>query len=95
MSTPAIEPGLKGTLSPAEYATKTAPSWGQTYLSAVAAYGDMDYVCIAFATDAAMAAALIPKELQLIQTPALPADRPWRTSYSPNIVSVILGRTWR
>ena len=74
MSTPAIEPGLKGTLSPAEYATKTAPSWGQTYLSAVAAYGDMDYVCIAFATDAAMAAALIPKELQLIQTPALPGQ---------------------
>jgi hypothetical protein len=74
MTTPTIEPGLKGTLSPEEYTTKTTPSWGETYLSAIAKYGDMDYVSIAFATDADKAAALIPKELELIQIPGLPGQ---------------------
>jgi hypothetical protein len=70
----AIEPGLKGQLSPDEYSTKVAPSWGETYHSPIAKYGNMDYVCIAFATDADKAAALIPKELELIQIPGLPGQ---------------------
>jgi hypothetical protein len=37
----------------------------------MAAYGNMDYVSIAFATDADKAAALIPKELELLSIPAL------------------------
>ncbi len=72
MTTPAIEPGLKGTLPPEEYTTKTMPHWGQTYDAAMAGYKAMDYVSVAFATDAEKAAALIPKELELIAIPALP-----------------------
>jgi hypothetical protein len=68
-ATPTIEAGLKGTLPPQEYSTKTMPSWGQVYLPSIAKYGDMDYVSIAFATDADKAAALIPKELQLVKIP--------------------------
>jgi acetoacetate decarboxylase len=71
---PAIEAGLTGTLSPQEYTTKTTPSWGETYRPAMASYADMDYVSIAFATDADKAAALIPKELQLIKISALPGQ---------------------
>src|SRR6476620_4933566 len=71
MTTTSIEPGLKGTLSPKEYSTKPVPSWGPTYPGMAAAYRNMDYVCVAFATDPAKAAALIPKELELINIPAL------------------------
>jgi Acetoacetate decarboxylase (ADC) len=66
---PQVAPGLTGTLSPEEYTTKVPPHWGPTYPAAKGAYENMDYVCIAFATDAAKAAALIPKELQLVQLP--------------------------
>ena len=66
---PALAAGLKGTLSPEEYTTKVSPHWGPTYPAAEGAYRDMDYVCIAFATDAEKAAALIPKELQLVKLP--------------------------
>jgi hypothetical protein len=59
-----------------------------------AAYRNMDYVCVAFATDPDKAAALIPKELELINIPAL-GGRPRRTWYSPSTVSAISGRTWR
>ncbi len=69
--TVAIESGLKGTLSPEDYTTKTMPHWGQTYPSAMAVYRNMDYVSIAFATDADRAATLIPKELELIEIPGL------------------------
>jgi acetoacetate decarboxylase len=74
MPTPTIEPGLTGTLSPEEYTTKTMPHWGQTYLAASARYGDMDYVSIAFATDAAKAAALLPQELALLKIPGMPGQ---------------------
>jgi hypothetical protein len=74
MTTPTIEPGLKGTLSPEEYTTKTTPHWGETYLSAMASYRDIDYVSIAFATDADKAAALLPKELELIKIPGVPGQ---------------------
>ena len=70
----AIEPGLKGTLSAQEYATKALPSWGETYNQAIAAYKDMDYVSIVFATDANKASALIPKELQLLTIPGMPGQ---------------------
>ena len=73
MTTPTIEPGLKGTLSPEEYTTKTPPHWGETY-PMIAGYGNIDYVCVAFATDADKEAALIPKELQLIKIPGLPGQ---------------------
>lgn len=69
----AIEPGLKGTLSPKEYTTTIAPHWGPTY-PPVAKYGDIDYVAVAYATDADKAAALIPKELELIPIPGLPGQ---------------------
>ena len=72
--TPSIEPGLKGTLSPEEYTTKTAPHWGETYSAALAAYGNMDYVCTVFATDAVKAAALIPQELELMKIPGAPGQ---------------------
>jgi hypothetical protein len=71
MTAPTVEQGLKGTLSPEEYTTKTTPSWGQTYDPASANYGDMDYVSVAYATDADKAAALIPKELELLGIPGL------------------------
>ena len=64
-----VEAGLTGTLSPEEYTTKVSPHWGPTYPAAKGAYENMDYVCIAFATDADKAAALIPKELQLVKLP--------------------------
>ena len=67
-SAPGIAAGLRGSLSPAEYTTKVAPHWGPTY-PLVANYEDIDYVCITFATDADKAAALIPKELQLVALP--------------------------
>jgi Acetoacetate decarboxylase (ADC) len=67
-------PGIKGTLQAEEYATKTMPHWGETYNAARAAYRNMDYVCVAFATDADKAAALIPKELALVQIPAIPGQ---------------------
>ncbi len=68
-STIASQPGLKGTLSAEQYTTRTAPFWGETYVAAIAKYADMDYVSIAFATDADKAAVLIPKELELIPIP--------------------------
>ena len=71
MTTTSIEPGLKGTLSAEEYTTKPVPSWGPTYPGMAAAYRNMDYVCVAFATDPDKAAALIPKQLELINIPAL------------------------
>jgi Acetoacetate decarboxylase (ADC) len=74
MPTLTLEPGLTGTLSPEEYTTKTMPHWGQTYLAASASYGDMDYVSIAFATDAAKAAALLPQELALLTIPGMPGQ---------------------
>jgi hypothetical protein len=69
VTTPAVASGLKGTLSPEEYTTKTTPHWGQSYLAPRASYADMDYVSITFATDADKAAALIPEELELIPFP--------------------------
>jgi len=69
-----VQPGLKGTLSPREYATKVVPSWGETYHQTMAAYADMDYVSIVFATDADKAAALIPKEVQLLTIPGMPGQ---------------------
>jgi hypothetical protein len=47
---------------------------GQPYPAGTAHYRDIDYVSIAFTTDAARAAALIPAELQLIPIPGLPID---------------------
>ena len=73
-TTTTIEPGLKGTLSPDEYTTKTMPHWGQVYLSPMAKYGDMDYVSISYVTDADKAAALIPKQLELVKIPSLPGQ---------------------
>jgi len=61
--------GLRGTLSAEEYTTTVSPHWGPTYPAAKGAYENMDYVCISFATDADKAAALIPKELQLLKLP--------------------------
>src|SRR6185295_11730177 len=66
---PTIAPGLRGTLPPAEYTTKVMPHWGPTYPAARCDYWNMDYVSIAFATDADKAAALIPAELEFIKTP--------------------------
>lgn len=73
MATPTIELDLKGTLSPEEYTTKTMPHWGQTYVT-FAGYRDVDFVAVAYATDADKAAALIPKELELINIPPLPGQ---------------------
>jgi hypothetical protein len=73
-TTSTVESGLRGTLSPEEYTTKTMPHWGQSYLSPVAKYGNMDYVSVVFATDAEKAAALIPKELELLGIPGLPGQ---------------------
>ena len=74
MTAVAVEPGLRGTLSPDEYATKAMPHWAEAYHSPIAKYRNMDYVSITFATDAAKAAALIPEELQLIDIPPLPGQ---------------------
>jgi hypothetical protein len=71
LTTPTIAPGPAGTLSPEEYATRAMPHWAESYHSPIANYRGMDYVSIAFATDADKAAALIPKELRLLDIPAL------------------------
>jgi len=63
--------GIKGTLQAEEYTTKTMPHWGEAYNAAMAAYRNMDYVCIAYATDADKAAALIPEELTLAEIPGM------------------------
>ena len=70
----AIASGLRGTLSPQDYATRVMPHWGETYQAASASYRDMDYVSVAFATDADKAAALIPSQLQLIPIPGVPGQ---------------------
>ena len=69
MTAPTIAAGLKGTLSPEVYSTKTTPHWGESYLAAKAEYHDIDYVSIAYATDADKAAALIPEELEVVEIP--------------------------
>jgi hypothetical protein len=71
---PSTGRGVEGTLSPEEYATKAMPHWAQAYLSPIAKYRHMDYVSVAYATDADKAAALIPKELQLVEIPGLPGQ---------------------
>jgi hypothetical protein len=74
VSAPTIASGLTGTLSPEEYTTKTTPYWGEPYLAGTAHYRDIDYVSIAFTTDATKAAALLPKTLELIPIPGLPGQ---------------------
>jgi hypothetical protein len=74
MTTTAIEPGLKGTLSAEEYTTKPMPHWGPAFDAAHGGYKNMDYVTVTFATDAGKAAALIPQELELINIPMLPGQ---------------------
>ena len=74
MTTQALEATVRGTLSPDEYTSKTTPHWGETYVSALAGYRDMDYVSIAYATDAVKAAALIPKELEVPEIAGLPGQ---------------------
>jgi hypothetical protein len=74
MTAPTVERGLKGTLSPEEYSTKAMPHWGQAYPPTRAAYRNIDYVSVVFATDATKAAALLPKELELIGIPGLPGQ---------------------
>jgi hypothetical protein len=71
MTSTSIAPRLKGTLSPEEYATKPMPHWGPPYDPMAAKYRNMDYVSVTFATDPDKAAALIPKELELVNIPAL------------------------
>lgn len=72
-----IEPGLKGTLSPEEYTTGPMPYWGPTYpAKGPYFYRDTDMVVVAYATDADKAAALIPKELDLVKIAALPGQAP-------------------
>jgi hypothetical protein len=73
-TTPSTGQRVEGTLSPEEYATKAMPHWAQAYLSPIAKYSRMDYVSVAYATDADKAAALIPKELQLVEIPGLPGQ---------------------
>jgi acetoacetate decarboxylase len=73
-TTPTIESGLKGTLPREEYATKPMPHWAPAYPATAARYRNMDYVSIAFATDAEKAAALIPQELELLKVSALPGQ---------------------
>ncbi|MET0715734.1 MAG: acetoacetate decarboxylase family protein, partial [Mycetocola sp.] len=55
-----------------EYATRPMPHWGPPYDPTIAKYRNIDYISIAFATDAENAAALIPEELELVDIPALP-----------------------
>ncbi len=70
-----IEPGLKGTLSPEDYTKGPMPHWGPTYPAKMPYhYRDVDMIIVAFATDADKAAALIPKELDLIKIAALPGQ---------------------
>lgn len=71
MTKTGIQPGLKGTLSPEEYSTKVMPHWAETFVASKGGYAGMDYVSVAFATDADKAAALIPKELELLNIPEL------------------------
>jgi Acetoacetate decarboxylase (ADC) len=71
-----FNPGLKGTLSPAEYTNKPMPHWGPTYPSPDTPYyyRDIDMIVVSYACDAAKAAALLPEELELVDIPALPGQ---------------------
>ncbi len=73
MSTATVEAGLTGTLSPHDYATKAMPHWSELY-GPGAVYQDIDFVSVSFATDEDKAAALIPKELELVPIPPLPGQ---------------------
>jgi hypothetical protein len=74
MTTSTIAAGLKGTLSPKEYTSRPMPHWAEAYDPLHGRYRDIDYVSVAFATDAEMAAALLPNELELLSLPALPGQ---------------------
>ncbi len=94
MSPPTIGSGLTGTLSPEEYTTKTVPYWGQPYLAGTACYRDIDYVSIAFTTDANKAAALLPTKLALIPIPGLPGQSAASLVFA-KYRECDLGPTWR
>ena len=71
-----FNPGLRGTLPPAEYTNNPMPHWGPTYPSPDTPYhySDIDMIVVSYACDAAKAAALLPEELELIDIPALPGQ---------------------
>jgi len=67
--------GLSGTLSPDIYLTQNMPGHAPLYpAGGPFIYRDTEMTLVAFATDEAKAAALIPEELQLVSIPQLPGQ---------------------
>jgi hypothetical protein len=70
-----IPPGAKGTLSPDIYLKQAMPGQAPLYPTGMPyTYRDTEMALVAFTTDEDKAAALIPKELQLVKIPQLPGQ---------------------
>lgn len=68
--------GVHGTLTAKDLQSAPMPHWAPTYPTAntVAHYDNFDMVIVSYATDQDKAAALVPKDLQLLKIPALPGQ---------------------
>lgn len=69
-----IPAGANGTLSPDVYLKQTMPGQAPLYPTETYTYRDTEMALVAFTTDEEKAAALIPKELQLVKIPQLPGQ---------------------
>jgi hypothetical protein len=69
-----IPVGASGTLSPDTYLKQPMPGNAPLYPNGAHTYRDAEMAMVAFTTDEDKAAALIPKELQLIKIPQLPGQ---------------------
>jgi hypothetical protein len=69
-----IPAGASGTLSPDVYLKQTMPGQAPLYPTEEYTYRDTEMSLVAFTTDEDKAAALIPKELQLVKIPQLPGQ---------------------
>jgi hypothetical protein len=69
-----IPAGANGTLSPDIYLKQTMPGQAPLYPTEEFTYRDTEMSLVAFTTDEDKAAALIPKELQLVTIPQLPGQ---------------------
>ena len=69
-----IPAGANGTLPPDVYLKQTMPGQAPLYPTGTSTYRDTEMALVAFTTDEDKAAALIPKELQLVKIPQLPGQ---------------------
>jgi hypothetical protein len=73
-----IPAGPNGKLTAKDLMSAPMPHWAPTFPTAdhVGHYDNFDMVIVSYATDEDKAAAMIPKDLQLVKIPALPGQAP-------------------